>query len=460
MRQAAHQKINKVLEPYDPAPQQLDFHLSIAKYRALIGGVGSGKTRCGVEEILKWIQLFPGGLGVIGRLTAKSLENTTQRRFFECCPEELIEHWQGNKGHLWLKTSIPGVFSEILFMHLDDPGPLGSLDISWFWIDEAHEPEGDEVPETTFQMLMARLRHPVGPGRGFITTNPGGKDWVWKHFISPYHKGDLDFWGRTMPTTSNKKYLPPGYEEELRKNNPLTWVQRFLDVSFDAFEGQIFPEYDEREHTCLRDDMDLSPTWDYAPGFDFGVAAATACIYCCYDRKSDMLYVYDEQYEENAEVEQFAEGMRNRGFSWSWADPAVNYRGANKETPADLYAKHNIGLLAAKNDEMTFFKALQDRIKQKRVIVARDTCPNLNEQIKAAAWASATVEGKSGREQAKAGLKYPNHARDAFKYGMSGLGLWGIQPDAGVPHNKEDIDEDEDERDYKMKARRPRKCSR
>lgn len=394
-------------------------------------------------------------------MTAKSLENTTQRRFFECCPEELIEHWQGNKGHLWLKTPIPNVFTEILFMHMDDPGPLGSLDISAWWIDEAHEPEGEEVPETTFQMLMARLRHPVGPGRGFITTNPGGKDWVWKHFFSPKspHLGDKDFWGAIMPTSNNRKYLPPGYEEELRKNNPPTWVTRFLDVSFEAFEGQIFPEYDENLHTCLIDDLDLPPFWDYAPGFDFGVTAPTACLFGCYNRQEDMLYVYDELYIPDAEVIRFAGKMKAKGYNWSWADPSVDYKGANKETPSMLYAKEGVTLIGAKNDENTFFKALIDRIRQGKIMIARDKCPNLNEQIKAAAWAPKTITGELSVEKAKAGLRYPNHALDALKYMMNGLGLWGQQPDSKVARH-DDIDEDEyeDKGFSNMRPVRPRRC--
>ena len=130
----------------------------------------------------------PGSLGVIGRLTSKALRETTQRRFFEVCPPEIIEHYNKSEEHLWIKTNAVDedgypVYSEILFFHLDEPGPLGSLDISYFWIDEAHEPDGNAVPEETFQMLTARLRHPVGPWRGFVTSNSGGKNWVWKRFF-------------------------------------------------------------------------------------------------------------------------------------------------------------------------------------------------------------------------------------------------------------------------------------
>jgi hypothetical protein len=263
-----------------------------------------------------------------------------------------------------------------------------------------------------------------------------------------------------MPTNSNKKFLPPGYEEELRKNNPEIWVKRFLDVSFDVFEGQIFPEYDEKVHVRPADEFDLSPLWEYAPGFDFGVSAATACVYGCYDRKSDMLYVYDEDYCEDADIGPFAETMKKKGFNWSWADPSTQYKGVTKQTPAELYMTVGVTLIPAANDELTFYKALQQRIKGNRIILS-DRCIKLNEQIKQAAWDPKVVSGDSAREKAKTGLKYPNHALDALKYMMSGLGLWGEVPDNSVSNKKtEDEDEDDEDSKYLLKAVKPRRCRR
>lgn len=418
----------KKLASYDPHEYQKVFHQDTHKYRAVVSGVGGGKSRMGCEEVLKWTQIYPGSLGVVGRLTAKSLRETTQRRFFEVCPTELIADFNKSDGHLWIKTNAVdeqgnAVYSEILFMHLDEPGPLGSLDISYFWIDECHEPDGQEVPEATFQMLTARLRHPVGPHRGFITSNSGGKDWVYNWFFNP-QKVQPEYIGWTTSSTANNRYLPPGYVDELVRNNPKTWVDRFINASFDAFEGQIFTEFDENLHGYRDGDVEISPSWDHGAGFDFGVTAPTSAVYAAVDRDGD-LWVYDEDYMADADIATFARKVRMRGFDTLYADPSVINKGPNKKSPKQLYAEERVTLIPSSNDT-DFFLALFIKYLKKRKAdgspcfhINVDKCPNLLNQIKQAAWDPTTLTG-STHDKIKRG---ENHALDAFKYFINMFGL-------------------------------------
>lgn len=417
------------LATYEPHPHQLAFHQDGHKYRALVSGVGAGKTRMGVEEVIKWTQLYPGSLGVIGRLTSKSLKETTQRRFFEVCEPRLIENFNQSEGHLWIKTNEidengDPVYSEILFMHLDEPGPLGSLDISYFWIDEAHEPDGSEVPEATFDMLTARLRHPVGPWRGFVTSNSGGKDWVYDKFFNPSKRAILlEYIGWVVPTTANAKYLPPGYVEELSRTHTKTWVERFLNASFDSFEGQIFTDFDEDVHTFKPGDVDISTFWDHGAGFDFGVASPTACEYGCVDRDGRII-MYDESYEAEANIGEFAKEIKSFGFDHVYADPSVVNRGPNKKSPKQIYQEEGVCLIPASNDEDFFMSYFIDLLRKRMpdgspMILISTNCPHLIDQIKQAAWDPKTISG-STHDKVK---RMENHALDAFKYFINGVGF-------------------------------------
>lgn len=417
------------LATYEPHPHQKTFHQDGHKYRAIVSGVGAGKTRMGVEEAIKWSQLYPGCLGVIGRLTAKSLKETTQRRFFEVCDPNLIESFNQSEGHLWLKTNEVDedgepVYSEILFMHLDDPGPLGSLDISYFWIDEAHEPDGAEVPESTFDMLTARLRHPVGPWRGFITSNSGGKDWVWDKFFNPTKRAVMkEYIGWVVPTIANEKFLPPGYVEELSRTHTKVWVERFLNASFDSFEGQIFTDFDEDVHTFKPGEVEISPFWEHGVGFDFGVSAPTAAVYGAIDRDG-VIYMYDEDYEAEADIPKFSNSIKNHGYSSVYADPSVVNRGPNKKSPKQLYAEEGVYLIPASNDEDFFItyltKLFRDRLPDGRPKIRISTkCVHLLEQIKQEAWDPTSLSG-STHDKVK---KMENHAIDAFKYFINSVGF-------------------------------------
>lgn len=393
----------------------------------------------GVEEVIKWTQLYPGSLGVIGRLTAKSLKETTQRRFFEVCDPKLIEAFNQSDGHLWIKTNEVDeegqpVYSEILFMHFDDPGPLGSLDISYFWIDEAHEPDGNEVPEATFDMLTARLRHPIGPHRGFITSNSGGKDWVWSKFFNPSRRAVMkEYIGWVVPTSANEKYLPPGYVEELSRTHTQVWVERFLNASFDSFEGQIFTDFDQDFHTFDPKDFEVSPHWEHGAGFDFGVSAPTACVYGCLDRDGTII-IYDEDYEAEANIIDFSRKIKNRGYTHVYADPSVVNRGPNKKSPKQLYQEQGVFLIPASNDEDFFIsyltKLLRDRHSDGRpkILISRK-CKNLIDQVKQAAWDPKTISG-STHDKVK---RMENHAIDALKYFLNSVGFMPGKLDPIVP---------------------------
>lgn len=422
---------------YKPLQHQKEFHQNPAKYRAMVSGVGGGKTTMGVREALKLSQAFPGSLGLIGRLEATSLRDTTQRRFFEICPPELIYKWRETTGHLLLYTPVPGIYSEILFRRLDEPGPLGSLDLDWWWIDEAHEADGSEVPEDTFLMLLARLRGVVGPLRGWVTSNSGGKNWIWKWFFGP-QKSD-EFWGITVKSDDNP-YLPPGYVESLRKNNPKEWVDRFLDASFEVFEGQIFTEFVDKigdRHAITLDECYQVHTYDpnspeirhhlskihrKEAGFDFGVGAPTAVPVVKVGLAPDGfidLWVIDEFYREEADIRAVSEWIKSHGLTYVYADPSTQNRGPTGESPMMLYAKEGVSLIPSPNDVNTKIATIHQFLLRYRIHISA-SCKHLRSQLASYKW---KPQPKGNSDYRPKPLKRDDHAIDALGYLLMSIGL-------------------------------------
>ena len=458
---------------YKPLPHQKAFHQNPAKFRAVVSGVGGGKTTMGVREAIKFSQAFPGSLGLIGRLEATSLRDTTQRRFFEICPPHLIYKWKETTGHLLLYTPVPGVYSEILFRRLDEPGPLGSLDLDWWWIDEATEADGSEVPEDTFLMLMARLRGVVGPLRGWVTSNSGGKNWIWKWFYGP--QKPPEFWGITVKSDDNP-YLPPGYVENLRKNNPPEWVERFLNASFEVFEGQIFTEFvdslDGRHaqtveeaykiHTFDENSAEIRHYLASLPrieaGFDFGVGAPTAVpvakIGLAPDGMIDV-WIYDEFYGEEADIRVVASWIKSHGLSYVYADPSTQNRGPTGESPMMLYAKEGVSLIPSPNDVSTKIATIHQFLLRFRLHIS-SRCVHLRSQLQSYKW-KPQPKSASADFRAKP-LKRDDHAIDALGYMLMSIGLGALSFDPlrpgvntssrGWRHPSLDEDEDVNRGDY------------
>lgn len=401
--------------PYNPLPSQVKCHMDPAKYRGMVGGLGSGKTTFGSRDCLKMTQVFPGSLGVIGRLTSTALRDTTQRRFFEIIdeatggrPKKLIHKWLEGQSHLWLKTPVPGVYSEILFRHLDEPGPLGSLDLDWWWIDECHEPEGGEVPEAVFLMLQGRLRGKVGPLRGLITSNNGGKDWIWKWFFSSQKLDECS--GLVVPTRENIKNLPPNYEANLRASHPKEWVDRFLDCSFDVFQGMIFEEFTRDQYVIPH--IDIPQKGLIEAGFDFGVSAPTACLMARVTPEG--IFVYDEFYKPEADIRKVANWIKMHKPGIVWADPAVRIRGASGESPLTLYMEQGVILNPAPtNEALTRISIIHSYLMRHRLFFS-DRCEVTIACLETSEWKPV----KPGERERP--LKREDHARDALGYLLLG----------------------------------------
>lgn len=298
--------------------KQRDFHRSNATFRAYVGGYGSGKTLAGCWEAWMLSQLYPGTVGIICRNTYGELRDSTRATFFkmladitemytgipgdpydpETCP--LVKSFSITTNDLVLYT--PGkAASLILFRSLDRPEKFKSLELGWFWIDEA-----SDTKEEAFLMLMGRLRHPAQRGnyKGFLTTNPSSnRHWIYKRFVEGFKaSGEVASYKLFQAKTSENSHLPAGYQESLRASYPANWVKRYLDgeFSFIAEGERVYPEFDERYHVRA---APYKSNLSVLRGWDFGLRHS-ACVFA--QIESEIVFVIGEIQAENELIENFS----------------------------------------------------------------------------------------------------------------------------------------------------------
>jgi hypothetical protein len=159
----------RVVIPEPTAPQG-EFFGAAERFRAFIGGVGSGKTWAGVIET--WRQ--PGGsTGMVLAPTYPMLRDATLRTFLDMSREAGILgtfHKSEYRAELINGTTI-------LFRSADDPERLRGPNLGWFWPDEAAL-----MDVLTWKIMLGRLR--LAPGKGWITTTPRGKNWLHREFTT------------------------------------------------------------------------------------------------------------------------------------------------------------------------------------------------------------------------------------------------------------------------------------
>ena len=256
---------------YQLLPHQYEFLAAKEELIGLVGGYGSGKTFPGVLKTAH-LAMFPNNRIIVGRLAATDLEETTQRDLVDFLYEaELLKEAPNSKTKKAIVYCVDpvtqknlGYTSEISFQHLDDPKHLRGRHIGAFWIDE-----GSEVHKDAWKNLIGRMRLPVFKGRyqAYVTGNPEGHNWIYDEFFNEEYL-TLKVCGhpkcRLSPvdcnaalrrkrrgihtTTYNNVFLPQDYVENMISSYSAEERARFLEGSFDVFEGAIFREFNHDLH--------------------------------------------------------------------------------------------------------------------------------------------------------------------------------------------------------------------
>lgn len=204
---------SKIYNPYKyGGTAHVDFHRSPSRYKLIGGAMGGSKSVSGCAEGIQLSLDVPGNRGAIVRKNRTVLKRTTLVTFFQICPPEIIKSY--NQSELVVRF-ING--SEILFLEADeskDPlfEKLKSLEIGWYFIDEA-----SEVARGAHQALASRLRWKPAVGRyyGIVASNPE-QCWVKEDF--PVHSTSnpkpQHAYFQFLP--KNNPYLPDDYIENLK----------------------------------------------------------------------------------------------------------------------------------------------------------------------------------------------------------------------------------------------------
>lgn len=233
-------------------------------------------------------------MGLIGRKDYTDLRDTTLQTFFEICPEKIIKNFNKTEHHLYLING-----SEILFRELKDEKGLGSLNLGWFYIDEA-----EEVAEGIFDRLQGRLSLMVAKRQcGWITTNPPNRDhWIYNRFEKA---GDPDYFSISSSTYENRTHLPLLYIEGLEKM-PLSWRKKYLEGQY-GFTPDGKPFYEGYQEILHKRELSYIVGKTIYRGIDFGFHHP-ACVWCQFDDK-DRFMVLKELLGAEITIDKFADNI-------------------------------------------------------------------------------------------------------------------------------------------------------
>lgn len=262
----------KLLKQTQSTAPQLAFFRSEARFRAFIGGRGSGKTRAGVIEVLRQP---PNSTGMIIAPTNAMLRDGARKMLLDIARKaKILVQENISTGTIRLHGN-----RIILLRSAENPERLRGANLGWLWVDEAALVNID-----TWTIAIATLREE--PGRAWVTTTPRGRDWIYNLWTS----GDPDY-QIIHSKTSDNQFLPTSFIETLRKSYTEEQFRQEVAGEFVDMGGTLFKRQWFQVVERAPDGLAWFRYWDTATSIK-ETADYTASVRCAFD-DNGVLYIAD-----------------------------------------------------------------------------------------------------------------------------------------------------------------------
>lgn len=257
-----------------------------SRFRAAVAGIGGGKSEVAGYEIVRHMLAYPGIEALVAAPSYPMIYRSGG-------PEDVIKRvarWWGtgrdgeptlisgqNRTADWIEFANG---SRVWFCYAANPDSIRGAEVSLFWLDEAAMCE-----ERAFQVLIGRCRQAGKyPHRGWITTTPRGRNWVYTQFVhgrdewTPERLAEYGYHHWTTYDNPGQRPDDLAAMAEAYGKGTDFYRQEML-AEFVAFAGLVYSMFDYEAHV-----VELAPPLKQlvrvVAGVDWGVTHP-GCIAVC-----------------------------------------------------------------------------------------------------------------------------------------------------------------------------------
>lgn len=352
-------------------PWQLGFFLDRTTVTGYTGGFGNGKTAALGVIAVTLARNYQNARILVGRATRPKLEDSTKPELLKWFPPAWVARYPTDRhNNLIMKETN----STIEFRHIRQEGKgkgeqqsnLLSATYDAIIVDQLDDPE---FGYKDFEDLIGRLRgtakfvgdrsDPVlanmpefGPQWFRFGANPT-RNWLYRELVAPYftyqdakiksskllidhETGELLIKIFNAPSSANQHNTGAAYVNRMRSVFRGANAKRFVDASWGAYEGLIFPEFDETVHIIHEDEMQKYITEQLADdmlgvieGYDYGQASAS-CYLLMFHNSAGDIFLADGYYEPMLKIKSQVKQVKDIRKEWNiipterpFADPQI-----------------------------------------------------------------------------------------------------------------------------------------
>lgn len=295
---------------YAPHEKQWLFHRSQARFRLPVCGRRFGKSRMSAMDMLPelfvpdrryWIV---GPTYDLGEREFRVIWDTLKQYRLLGPETEIKGVYNRHNGKMWIQFPWD---TRLEVRSADHPESLVGDSLHGVIMSEAAKQQHN----TWHQYIRPALTDFKGWAT-FPTTPEGTANWVYDLWRLGQDPDEEEYESWQFPSWTNPFVYPRGeYDPEILSIKRETATPVFLQeygASFAAFQGQIYPEFDEKVHVRP---VTYNPDWPNYISWDFGFAAPLAAVEFQVD-PMDRVWVWREHYAAAMTLDQHIEVMKSR----------------------------------------------------------------------------------------------------------------------------------------------------
>lgn len=306
--------MSQIIE-FNAFKQQSKFLLDTHRIKGAFAGKRGGKTEVGAIQAIKYqeekLGFKPTGIdpfrGAIIAPTHDMLRRLSMKKFLAYAKGFIKSHNLSTNEIKWHDHNRTPGGSEIVGLSADRPQTNEGEKLNWIWLDEVFH-----MKEQMF--LEARTRIADSGGYLFCTGSLGVQyvnpkmHWAYKYFKQNPDENTVCFeW-----STADNPYFPKDELQSLKNNlDPRTFRQMY-EISWDVTPtNAVYTDLDEGN--IIRGHV-YDPSLETYCSVDWGFAHPCAVLYFQYDRKNDIVYLFDEIVQSGLSLDKLWNIMKSKPY--------------------------------------------------------------------------------------------------------------------------------------------------
>ena len=304
----------------------------VCRHPALIGGYGSGKTRA---IPLRWVSLIEWR----GRHQKKACHMMIVEPTFEMIRDVLIPTMDSFFDEFGIKHTLQKSYNyytiryrnldfTVLMRSFSKPSSLTGKNLTDVIIDEFDKENNQQNQEFIWNECITRVRE-AEYGTVAITTTPEGHRYTYTLYKEK-NRDNPNFKLIKAKTTENK-FLPPDYIQNLYEQYDSLMVQRYINGEFVSINGlQAYYAFQPRHISGIAKDDPKKPIW---VGIDFNVNPMTAVL--MQPQEDGSVSIFDEFFIPNSNTYKLTEAILHF-YSGRIINACPDMTGKARKTSADM----------------------------------------------------------------------------------------------------------------------------